>query len=290
MKKICAGIVLAVAMIAAPVQAETIKIAAWNIENLRAQNEAGSVKRQDDDYEKLGEYAARLDADIIALQEVEGPEAAARVFDPNEYRFLFSDRNHVQRTGFAVRRSIEVIDDTDFVELSLGGSVRRGTDITVSINDQPIRLLSVHLKSGCFDHRLTRDTNACNKLQDQVPILERWIDDRSREGVPFIVLGDFNRRFDTEGRNATQLSHVFYPQIDDGDPVGLDLSRLPEPGARSRCSNGKYPVFIDHIVLDEDAMEFLVPGSFQQLVFTAEDERKFDLSDHCPIAVSLKVN
>ena len=36
-------------------------------------------------YEIVAEYAEQLDADIIALQEVDGAEAAARVFDPDVY-------------------------------------------------------------------------------------------------------------------------------------------------------------------------------------------------------------
>jgi hypothetical protein len=43
-----------------------------------------------------------LDADVIALQEVDGPEAARLIFDPAEYEFHFSSQNNPQRTGFAI--------------------------------------------------------------------------------------------------------------------------------------------------------------------------------------------
>lgn len=272
----------AIAVLTAPASAETLKIATWNIEHLRAQNGVGSVKRDDDDYEALAILATELDADIIALQEVDGPEAAARVFPPTEYDFFFSDRNNVQRTGFAVRRHVEVIADEDFTALALDGSVRRGTDITVRVDGQEIRLLSVHLKSRCFDRPLDTNNRHCRKLNQQVPLLESWIDARTDEGVPFVVLGDFNRRFDAPGDD-------FWPLIDDGDPAPLDLIRVTQERT-SECLDGRFPVYIDHILLDEQAAEFLVPDSFEQIQITEQDEETFQLSDHCPIAVALKVS
>lgn len=259
--------------------AGTVRIATWNIEHLRAENQQGAVKRDDADYVKLAELAAELDADIIALQEVDGPEAAARVFDDSEYNFFFSDRNNTQRTGFAVRNDITVTSDLDFIELSIDDTLRRGTDITVDIDGQPLRLLSVHLKSGCFDRPLSSSSNACEKLERQVPLLESWIDDRTIEGIPFVVLGDYNRRFDTPGDD-------FFPDIDDAAPPGLDLVRVTD-GRTSDCLDGRFPLYIDHIVLDEQSAPFVVPASFRQVLITQDDMDEFALSDHCPISVDL---
>lgn len=259
--------------------ADTVRIATWNIEHLRAQNQVGAVKRDNADFARLAELASELDADIIALQEVDGPEAAARVFDDNTYNFFFSDRDDKQRTGFAVRNDIPVISDLDFVELSIGDSVRRGTDITVEIDGQPLRLLSVHLKSGCFDRPLNSSSSSCQKLAQQVPLMESWIDDRTIEGVPFIVLGDYNRRFDAPGDE-------FFPDIDDAAPPGLDLVRVTD-GRTSECLDGRFPLYIDHIILDEQTAPFVVPASFRQVLITQNDMDEFALSDHCAISVDL---
>jgi len=261
--------------------ADIVKIATWNIEHLRAENNVGAVKRDDADYDALSQLAAELDADIIALQEVDGPEAAARVFPRSEYDFFFSDRNNVQRTGFAVRKGIDVVADEDFVGLSLDGSVRRGTDIIVKIGGQHLRLLAVHLKSACFDAPLDTDNRNCRKLAEQLPILEQWIDERTEEDIPFIVLGDFNRRFDVPNEG-------FYLEIDDADPPPLDLVRAVE-GVDSKCLGGRYPKYIDHIILDEQAAKMMVAGSFEQIQISDADEQRLALSDHCPIAVQLNV-
>lgn len=280
MSRIAVGLAATASLLLASTgSAEIVRIATWNIEHLRAENGVGAVKRDEADYQALADLAGLLDADIIALQEVAGPEAAARVFDPIEYNFFFSDRNNPQRTGFAVRRNIEVVADEDFTALALDGSVRRGTDIIAQIGDQQIRLLSVHLKSRCFDNPLTTDNRHCRKLAQQVPILEGWIDDRTAENVPFIVLGDFNRRFDATGDD-------FFPEIDDGDPVGLDLIRANE-GLTSGCRGGEFPIYIDHIVLDEQAAGFLIPNSFMQVDISEAADEAFRLSDHCAIAVDI---
>lgn len=257
-----------------------LKIATWNIEHLRASDNTGDVRRTQVDYDRLAGYAQLLDADIIALQEVDGPEAAARVFLPDAYDIYFSNQVNPQRTGFAVRKGLDVLQNPDFTALGLDGSLRYGTDITVNHNGQSLRLLSIHLKSGCFNNPLGSTDRDCQRLNEQVPLLEVWIDARAEENMPFVVLGDFNRRFDAPG-------DTFWPEIDDAEPANADLTRVTE-GLTSQCWNGRFPEYIDHIVLDRLATTWQVPDSFDQLLFSAADARYEDvLSDHCPISVEL---
>ena len=116
--------------------------------------------------------------------------------------------------------------------------MRHGVDIEIMVNGQSIRLLSVHLKSSCFEKLLTSEEQSCRRLASQVPILEKWIDERASNGMPFVVMGDFNRRFNKKNDD-------FWPEIDDGEPAGLGLIRATE-GFSSECWGGKYPDYIDH--------------------------------------------
>jgi len=147
----------------------------------------------------------------------------------------------------------------------------------VILDGQPIRLLSVHLKSFCheddLDGVLPTSTTDCGKLKRQIPILEIWIEDRAQEGVPAVVLGDFNRRRNIAGDDM-------WADLDDGDP---DLDKFTE-GLTSACLNFRFPEYIDHIVTDTGGTALVRPGSFQQVLFTAVGGDD-DLSDHCPIAV-----
>lgn len=256
--------------------AESLKIATWNIENLQV----GSPK----DYVFLKDYAEDLEADIIALQEVDGAEAAQQIFDKEDYNFYFSSRNNRQRTGFAVRKEINVTQNPDYTALNVSGGLRYGTDITVSTDTEKIRLLSIHLKSGCFSRPLNSSTlrrGACNRLSQQIPILEKWIDSRADDGIPFAVMGDFNRRLNIAGDD-------FWEDIDDGIPANADLIKVTE-GKISDCFNRRYPEYIDHIVLDKQASQWLEPSSFQQKLYQRSFEFRNQLSDHCAIAVDLNI-
>ena len=101
---------LLVTMFALPASAEIIRIATWNIENLRETSGEGKNPRYKQDYRRLGKYAKLLDADIVALQEIENEAALRRVFDPKLYKFFVSTREAKSRkhTAFAVKQKIPV--------------------------------------------------------------------------------------------------------------------------------------------------------------------------------------
>jgi endonuclease/exonuclease/phosphatase family metal-dependent hydrolase len=272
---------LALVLAPTPSWADSLKVATWNIEHLRDGFGEGPNPRQQADFDRLKAYANILGADVIAFQEVENETAAERIFDPAEYRILVSERNHTQRTGFAVRRTLAVTRNPDLTALNTSGGLRHGVDITVTVGGQLIRMLSVHLKSGCFDRPLTYNSDACQKLHQQVPVLEGWIDARAAENIPFIILGDFNRRFDAPQEGM-------WEEIDDGNPLNADLWRITE-GQEPLCWEREYAQFIDHIVFSRRAARWIDPYIFEQIIYQEDDALKDSLSDHCPIAVTLDV-
>ncbi len=114
-----------------------------------------------------------------------------------------------------------------------------------------------------------------------MPALEAWIDARARDGTPFAVAGDFNRRFTP--------ADPLWTAIDDGDPPEARLTDAAR-GMRSRCWGGEHPALIDHIVLSRQVSPWIIPGSVEQVVFEDADlSRKRTLSDHCPLAVTLDI-
>ena len=269
----------------APPATRTLTLAAWNVEHLAERNGSGCRPREDADYAALRAYVQALDADVIAFQEVESQAAAERVFDPAEYAVLIEERRgnprgacrgrpglsiNAQRTGFAVRRTLAFERLPDVTALQLGEpNLRSGVDVIVRpAGAQPLRLLSVHLKSGCSSRDVAE---ACPVLFRQVPQLEAWIDRRAAEALPFAVLGDFNRRLAMPG-------DAVWADWDDASPANADLL-LTSAGRPARC-NPRYADFIDHIVLDRRA----TAG------FIAFDEQTYDaqpLSDHCAISAVL---
>jgi endonuclease/exonuclease/phosphatase family metal-dependent hydrolase len=256
-----------------------LRIATWNLEWLNAESGAGTVRRSDADYARLRKYAERLAADVVAVQEVDGEEALRRVFDDAVYDYHVASQSGVQCTGFAYRAGLRVIANPDYDALDVGG-VRSGTDLTVLVNGRSLRLLAVHLKSGCFDEPLSTAGNDCTKLAAQLPVLEQWIDARAAANEAFLVLGDFNRRMRT--------GEAFYAELDDGDPPNADLTLVTD-GRSSRCWGGEYSEFIDHILVSRDASPWLVSGTFAQQDYDEADTAfKAGLSDHCPLSVAVE--
>lgn len=68
-----------------------LKLATWNLEWLTTRPKGDPGLPEDagpkaaEDIEALRRYADVLDADVVAFQEVDGPEVAARVFTPDRY-------------------------------------------------------------------------------------------------------------------------------------------------------------------------------------------------------------
>jgi endonuclease/exonuclease/phosphatase family metal-dependent hydrolase len=269
---------------------QEIKLATWNIAWLTLKP-AGHPDlprelrvRSAEDIRLLRGYATRLNADIVALQEIDGTAAAEQVFDPASYVIHLTSESDVQRPGFAVRRSLRVTRNPDLAELDIRAgarrSLRRGADITVQGEGGfRIRLLSVHLDAGCRDEPLARDASRdCEGLARQARILSRWAAAREEEGIPFAILGDFNRVI---GRDDD-----FIRIIAEDAPL-----LRPTAGFSSPCwadSRGGRP-FIDHILLGGPARGWFVPNSMAVLAY-AERDRSFRerLSDHCPVSVRLR--
>ena len=280
---------------------EWIRVASWNLNLLHWRTGdalwRGAVARTEADYRTLARYVRNLDADVVAFQEVNGPRAAARVFPSGDYSLHFSGRHDPRHddvyNGFAVRRGrFERVEKRDHEALGLGNAgtryqLRWGVDLTVRSRSKTLRLLNVHLKSRCFTGSLAQPRGRhCRKLARQIEPLEAWIDARWREGVPFVVLGDFNRAMDRHGRR----DHL-WSALDDGDPPGLELHRLPD-GRERTCWRGtrryhRHP--IDFFVFGARAWRRVDAASFREVAWTDADAdpRRGLPSDHCPIAVDL---
>jgi endonuclease/exonuclease/phosphatase family metal-dependent hydrolase len=296
----------------------TLKIATWNLEwlisppafhNLKAGcapegtpvrgdvrrlpcDVAARLERSSRDFAILARYARVLDADVIALQEVDGADAARLVF--NDYAFCFTARKHVQNTGFAVRKGVPFRCGPDVTALSLGDSLRRGAELTLFPGERrELHLLSVHLKSGCSTKPLSAPDRACNELARQGPLLEGWIDAQARAGHRFAVLGDFNRDLladQKRGAGAKRHDSLWH-EIDDANPPEADLHNAAEGEPFRNCAPGQaYRGYIDNIVTSRSVTAQVLPKSFSRVTYSAADARHAKLSDHCPAAIRLRAS
>ncbi len=263
--------------------AAELKVATWNL-NWLTERPAGDPALPQDvhvrvpgDFDLLRQYGTQLDADVIAIQEVDGTAVAARIFPPERYSIHMTRDDVVQRVGIAVRRGLSYDVNSDVAALRGAQRLhlRSGADITLHVAGASLRILAVHLKTGCDDAPLTRSTRrACTELRAQVPPLQAWIAARQHEGVPFIVLGDFNRHMDGKDQLWAALSNT------------APLVRATE-GRSSPCWGSE--AFIDHIIAGGAARDWMQLPTLRVLSYQESgDDWKDRLSDHCPVSVQFR--
>lgn len=289
---------LAVASGGHPDQPATLKIATWNLEWLVAPATARAARiacrdgtraplpcdvarrlaRDSADLAHLAAIARRLDADVIAFQEVESEAIARRVF--RGYRICIAPGNGVQHVGFAVRAALGARCEPPLEALAAGGRGRVGQPLTLHPPGAPaIELLAVHLKSGCAREPLDSATAACRLLAEQARALGDWITPRAQAGSAFMVLGDLNRG------GLPDADDDFWSLL---QPAAFEAAATQLPF--HNCVFGApYTDFIDHILVARPLLARLHPPGFQQLRFSAAEASRFRLPDHCPVSVSLSL-
>ena len=271
--------------------AAELRIAAWNLEHLDDSDGEGCVGRKNADYAALARRIGELDADIVAFQEVENAAAAHRVFLASDWHIEMSRRPPMRRnracwgkpeahlghlaTGFAVRRGVAYRRNGDLEVLGEADAFQRwGTDITILEGNSELRLLSVHLKTGCWGRKQDRDNGrreTCATLRAQIEGLKTWADARRAEGTAFVILGDFNRRLAQPDDWAWSML----------SPPSAPLLLLSE-GVPFRC-DPRYPAFIDHLAVGGGAEAMLVDGSFR------ESPRLGPHPDHCAVSAVFRM-
>lgn len=261
--------------------AAELKIATWNLNWLTTRS-AGDpelpsdvVPRSDDDFGRLAQYARQLNADVVAIEEIDGFSAASKVFPRDRYSIHMTHDHVVQRVGIVVRRGLHYDVNPDLTALN-AHHLRSGADITLHLGGSDLRILAVHLKKGCREVALPNaKSRVCEELRAQVPPLTDWIAARRQEGVPFVILGDFNRWMNG---NDTFLAAL---------RSAAPLVRATE-GHSSPCWGGED--FIDHILAGGPAARWMQPDTLKVLVYR-ETERSWKdrLSDHCPLSVRFAV-
>ncbi|WP_241819130.1 endonuclease/exonuclease/phosphatase family protein [Enterovibrio norvegicus] len=281
----------------------SLTLATWNMEWLSDKGDMIQSKRDADDYLMMQTISSVIDADLIAFQEVDGPEPLAKVVDPLQYDFYFSDRSlrykksrgSHQFTGWAVKKGINVIDHKDYQPLGLptflsGGDLRYGTYIEVLRENQPsLHLLSIHLKSGCFNTPVRRN-NSCKKLRRQIEALAVWINTRTKLGQEFVIAGDFNHYMNNPYEWAWQ---TLLEETSTSPLVKLTANTPAKCKARKfnyrtkRWEHVVYNKLIDHIIASPGAIDINSPVEAKQYQYSYHAVSTYRLSDHCPVIVEL---
>ncbi|CAI3926856.1 Metal-dependent hydrolase [Commensalibacter communis] len=275
----------------ASAQAEILKLTTWNLEWLVSQKDIQNTPiphnvnlRNTSDFQQLQQYAIKLQSDIVALQEIGSLETLRFVFPANEYLFFISRDPIAQHTALAVRHSVfaHIEQNPDLTELgNINGShpLRSGLDLTFYTKEKnSLRILVLHLKSGCQDYPLTNKAlkPSCQFLKEQLPILQEWIRKRLMEKQAFIILGDFNR--------VISPNEFFYKSLSEK----ITSPTFPTAYQANPCWGGSY--FIDGFMLDHHTTKWFIPNSLSVLKYKEQGfNQQNQLSDHCPVSIKLSI-
>ncbi len=312
---------LAISLLATGARAQDLTLATWNLEWLMTSQTYSQLlpscdktgqprsqehrfpcspdrpplpKRGPADFKALARIAESIKADLVALQEVDGPEAGARVFGKGWVLDCFIQRLHPQKVGFAIRQGVPYQCNAELAALDIDGSSRAGADITLYPGTkQALRVLGVHLKSGCFAGPLWKK-GPCPRLREQIPVLERWLDARAQAGEAFVLAGDFNRRLEKDAQYPAgpdeQAPTSMFAALSDNQPQGAELIRATQNWAETPCSSqDKYSQgAIDNILISTSLAKRAKTLAVHRVPFAHEDVENFVLSDHCPLVMQLK--
>jgi exonuclease III len=245
-----------------------IRIATWNIGNLHAKLHEplreDAPARNAADIRRLSQIRAAVDADVFALQEINGPVAARLIFPPLEYELCVSSRYiaDMQRgwyepvvpgwderrtdriyTIIAIRRGpfqlIECqyyphISVFDYDEEGVAREVRRGVSVRLVWDDNDLTLMNVHLKGGCFGKAIApvdgeHPDPDCRTLERHINALEAWADSHIEQGRAIAIVGDFNRRLNLHhGGAPNERGDHLWQDLNDDTPRGARFIALPE--------------------------------------------------------------
>ena len=249
-------------------------------------------------YAELAQQIAKLDADIIAFQEVQSARALAWVLADGRYQrpgtwqwWVNPLPNQArQRVAIAVRSArLGALQLQPLPELGqpLWREKRGGLLARLTLaSGQPLHLLVVHLKSGCRNGKLD-STQACRQLAAQGQLLARIVDQEQQAGAPLVVLGDFNRDFAQE--------QELWALLDNQQPPGAHLQRLTQGfSLPTGCYPRRYGSDpIDHIVLSGPLIGHAGPLRALPFVSPVSATRRLQPgapgypSDHCPLLVDV---
>ena len=279
--------------------AEGLLVATWNVEHLNEDNDSGCIPRSDDDYSYIANRLSDLSAHVVAIQEVESASAAYRVFPKKYWQVIMSERPNTRRddggaicwgtedkrlrhqaTGIALRRDVTYESHASYAHLAGDNPNQRwGTDVSIFLDDLAIRLLSVHLASGCWGPEQDADSdraNICTTLRGQVSRLVEWIEDRNENQEQFVILGDFNRRLALDGDWAAE--QLFADHLN----TSLLTQDLRDGVAQKDWCDERYPDLIDHFIVSKPLLDRIVPDSLH------EHPRIRENPDHCIISAKFE--
>lgn len=261
------------------------------------------IARSAADYQALKHMFTTYSPDIFAFQEVDSVDALYRIINKQHYVVYLSERaknprdhfkKNNQYTGFAAKHGIVVNDIADLSQLSSPATnrettfrqkLRYGSIIQIIIDNQPITLLNLHLKSGCFTAKqlAKRNRRSCKTLARQLKLIKHWVNTQQQISQPFIIVGDINHRIIDNQHFIKKITD--YPGSINQLSASINANctvKLTTKTTRYRT----YRQLIDHLFATRNIRAL----EQRQIEYDKQLNSQFRLSDHCPLLFTLTID
>jgi endonuclease/exonuclease/phosphatase family metal-dependent hydrolase len=236
--------------------------------------------RTKDDIRNINQVITAINADILALQEIENSKAIQNIVDTTKYNIFISSYPKEQKTALIISKKIQVLNTYQLDAISLGNEdLRPGLVAYCKHNGYDFFVGSFHFKSTSrYDDTPFKKSRSFDIRKEQSLILvdeiKKLILDKKDEDV--ILLGDFNDNPSKNNSNITALEN------DEFDFLTSDMMSC------------KYSIWksIDHIIVSKPIKNKVVASTLAMIdINTMFDENEAKkVSDHCPIIVKIDFN
>lgn len=257
----------------------TVTVGTFNMEWL-GDGYADKKPRTDADYLRIADIIIKINADVLAVQEIENNAALQKVlrYAP-EYSGFVAETEAPQNVGVLYKKSMVVTQKQVYQQLAvIPGRLRPGLLVECKKGNFDWLMMVVHLKSSSRADSTQELREQARAIRtQQCTMLSNFVDSVIAQGAEkdVMIVGDLN---DFPGRiqNATLT------------PI-LENNNLFIPTAKMKsCSNPNWTT-IDHIVLTKSAKPRYIEGSermedFKQFLDKADAEK---VSDHCPVLLMM---
>lgn len=174
----------------------SVRVVSWNLRNFPG---------EDQDRRAIARELGKIDADVVALQEVLDVEAIEELLPGYEFVHSESGGRGEQYLAIGVRKGETLLASEEHPELAMGGSVRPALSATAQVGPHRFEVVTVHLKATPDGYDLR---------ERQWRELDALARAALEDGDPLLIVGDFNATGARDGGPAeerTALSLALEP-------------------------------------------------------------------------------
>jgi endonuclease/exonuclease/phosphatase family metal-dependent hydrolase len=253
---------------------ETLDVVTWNIEHFPKEGATTIALLQ--------EMITAMDADIIALQEIEStPNFTTLMSELTGYTGVLAPGSG-QRLAYIYKTS-EIISVDPVVELFTDDNCafpRPALKTTIThVSGEVVTLLNLHLKC-CDDGPTNSCPSAIDRRKSAAAKIKSYIE-TSLPNSSVIVLGDYN-----EDITEPEGNGVFTSLISDADNFKFADIGIAT-GSTANFSFSSWPSHIDHMLITNELFDNL--DEVRTIRFNSCESQYFDnVTDHYPVIMRLK--